>query len=102
MAGGKHGKAGGQVGGPGSKAPIAQSHQRQLSLKADEIQERLIKNKTLLNVVEPPQEGSRLTVFAVLVKDKYPLQGQSGGHVGNGHGAGSVLRGRPSAQLFIV
>jgi hypothetical protein len=37
----------------GNKAPIAQSHQRQLSLKAQEIQERLIKNKTLLNVIEP-------------------------------------------------
>ncbi|XP_065350629.1 uncharacterized protein LOC135946347 [Cloeon dipterum] len=33
--------------------PIEASHQRQLSLRQLEIQERLIKNKTLLNVVEP-------------------------------------------------
>ena len=50
-----------QVSGHG-KAPIAQSHQRQLSLKADEIQERLIKNKTLLNVVEPTLENTSLEV----------------------------------------
>ena len=56
---GKVGK--GQVSGHG-KAPIAQSHQRQLSLKADEIQERLIKNKTLLNVVEPTLENTSLEV----------------------------------------
>ena len=52
-----------QVSGHG-KAPIAQSHQRQLSLKADEIQERLIKNKTLLNVVEPTLENTSLEVGA--------------------------------------
>ena len=46
-----------------SKAPIAQSHQRQLSLKASEIQERLIKNKTLLNVVEPTLENHSLEVL---------------------------------------
>ena len=40
-----------------------QSHQRQLSLKADEIQERLIKNKTLLNVVEPTLENTPLEVL---------------------------------------
>ena len=51
----------GQVSGHG-KAPIAQSHQRQLSLKADEVQERLIKNKTLLNVVEPTLENTSLEV----------------------------------------
>jgi hypothetical protein len=33
--------------------PIEASHQRQLALRQLEIQERLIKNKTLLNVVEP-------------------------------------------------
>lgn len=53
----------GQVTGSGNKAPIAQSHQRQLSLKADEIQERLIKNKTLLNVVEPTLENTPLEVL---------------------------------------
>ncbi|RWS03371.1 uncharacterized protein B4U79_12865 [Dinothrombium tinctorium] len=34
-------------------APTKASHQRQLSLRQEEIQERLIKNKTLLNAVEP-------------------------------------------------
>ncbi|XP_076368858.1 uncharacterized protein LOC143256068 [Tachypleus tridentatus] len=34
-------------------APTKASHQRQLSLRQDEIQERLIKNKSLLNVIEP-------------------------------------------------
>ena len=53
----------GQISSNGSKAPIAQSHQRQLSLKADEIQERLIKNKTLLNVVEPTLENTPLEVL---------------------------------------
>ena len=53
----------GQMNAFGSKAPIAQSHQRQLSLKADEIQERLIKNKTLLNVVEPTLENTPLEVL---------------------------------------
>lgn len=56
-------KGNGQMSGFGAKAPIAQSHQRQLSLKADEIQERLIKNKTLLNVVEPTLENTPLEVL---------------------------------------
>ena len=73
VAGGKHGKAGGQVGGPGSKAPIAQSHQRQLSLKADEIQERLIKNKTLLNVVEPTLENTPLEVLLGILQQRIEL-----------------------------
>ncbi|CAG2101972.1 unnamed protein product [Medioppia subpectinata] len=34
-------------------APTNSSHQRLLSLRQDEIQERLIKNKTLLNALEP-------------------------------------------------
>lgn len=34
-------------------APTKASHQRMLNLKQEEIQERLIKNKTLLNAVEP-------------------------------------------------
>ena len=33
-------------------------------MKADEIQERLIKNKTLLNVVEPTLENTSLEVGA--------------------------------------
>ena len=43
--------------------PVAQSHQRQLSLKASEIQERLIKNKSLLNAVEPTLEAQSLEVL---------------------------------------
>ncbi|GIY37936.1 uncharacterized protein CDAR_8131 [Caerostris darwini] len=34
-------------------APTDASHQRQLNLRQNEIQERLIKNKTILNVIEP-------------------------------------------------
>lgn len=34
-------------------APCKASHQRQLSLRQEELQERLIKNKTLLTAVEP-------------------------------------------------
>ena len=61
-----------QVAGHG-KAPIAQSHQRQLSLKADEIQERLIKNKTLLNVVEPTLENTSLEVLLGILQQRIEL-----------------------------
>ena len=61
----------GQVGQ--GKAPIAQSHQRQLSLKADEIQERLIKNKTLLNVVEPTLENTSLEVLLGILQQRIEL-----------------------------
>lgn len=44
-------------------APIKASHQRQLSLKQNEIQERLIKNKTLLNVIEPTLQNHCLDVL---------------------------------------
>ena len=37
----------------GGKAPVLSSHQRQLSLQLSQVQERLIKNKTLLTAVEP-------------------------------------------------
>ena len=57
----------------GSKAPIAQSHQRQLSLKASEIQERLIKNKTLLNVVEPTLENHSLEVLLGILQRRIEL-----------------------------
>ena len=56
-----------------SKAPIAQSHQRQLSLKASEIQERLIKNKTLLNVVEPTLENHSLEVLLGILQRRIEL-----------------------------
>lgn len=55
------------------KAPIAQSHQRQLSLKASEIQERLIKNKTLLNVVEPTLENHSLEVLLGILQRRIEL-----------------------------
>ena len=57
----------------GGKAPIAQSHQRQLSLKSIEIQERLIKNKTLLNVVEPTLENTSLEVLLGILQQRIEL-----------------------------
>ena len=57
----------------GDKAPIAQSHQRQLSLKASEIQERLIKNKTLLNVIEPTLENTSLEVLLGILQQRIEL-----------------------------
>ena len=63
-----HAKSGNQ-----SKAPIAQSHQRQLSLKASEIQERLIKNKSLLNVVEPTLENHSLEVLLGILQRRIEL-----------------------------
>ncbi|XP_037094584.1 uncharacterized protein LOC119114653, partial [Pollicipes pollicipes] len=44
-------------------APIQVSHQRQLSITQQEIQERLIKNKTILNVVEPILGNHSLDIF---------------------------------------
>jgi len=60
-------------GHAGGKAPIAQSHQRQLSLKASEIQERLIKNKSLLNVVEPTLENHSLEVLLGILQRRIEL-----------------------------
>ena len=57
----------------GNKAPIAQSHQRQLSLKSTEIQERLIKNKTLLNVIEPTLENTSLEVLLGILQQRIEL-----------------------------
>lgn len=57
----------------GKTAPIAQSHQRQLSLKAAEIQERLIKNKSLLNVVEPTLENTPLEVLLGILQQRIEL-----------------------------
>ena len=56
-----------------ARAPIAQSHQRQLSLKAPEIQERLIKNKTLLNVIEPTLENTSLEVLLGILQQRIEL-----------------------------
>ena len=68
---------GGVVGGisaaSGGKAPIAQSHQRQLSLKSTEIQERLIKNKTLLNLVEPTLENTSLEILLGILQQRIEL-----------------------------
>lgn len=68
----KNGKSGhGTISG--KSAPIAQSHQRQLSLKAMEIQERLIKNKSLLNVVEPTLENTSLEVLLGILQKRIEL-----------------------------
>ena len=66
-------KAGNKGTVSGKAAPIAQSHQRQLSLKAMEIQERLIKNKTLLNVVEPTLENTSLEVLLGILQKRIEL-----------------------------
>ena len=57
------------AGGP----PVAQSHQRQLSLRAFEIQERLIKNKSLLNAVEPVLENQCLEVLLGILQRRIEL-----------------------------
>ena len=62
-----------QIKDTGNKAPIAQSHQRQLSLKSSEIQERLIKNKTLLNVIEPTLENTPLEVLLGILQQRIEL-----------------------------
>jgi len=58
------GQAGsGGVGVTKGPAPVQASHQRQLALRQTEIQERLIKNKTLLNVVEPTLGNHSLDIL---------------------------------------
>ena len=54
-------------------APISASHQRLLSLKQSEIQERLIKNKTLLNVVEPTLTNHSLDLFLGILQRRIEL-----------------------------
>ena len=46
----------------GCKAPVLISHQRQLSLSVTQVQERLIKNKTLFTAVEPAISCTSLQV----------------------------------------
>ncbi|TRY74938.1 hypothetical protein TCAL_04579 [Tigriopus californicus] len=58
---------------PSKVPPVAQSHQRQLSLKMDEIQERLIKNKSLLNVMEPTLENHSLEVLLGILQRRIEL-----------------------------
>lgn len=59
------GKRDGVSKGP---APVQASHQRQLSLQQTDIQERLIKNKTLLNVVEPVLENKSMEILLTILK----------------------------------
>ena len=59
----KFSKAKSKKDGTRAQPPVAQSHQRQLSLRADEIQERLIRNKSLLTSVEPASEQHPLQVL---------------------------------------
>ncbi|RZF43272.1 hypothetical protein LSTR_LSTR001533 [Laodelphax striatellus] len=60
------GRRDGQVSkGP---APVQASHQRQLSLRQSDIQERLIKNKTLLNVVEPAISNRSLAILLTILQ----------------------------------
>jgi len=49
-------------------APVQASHQRQLSLQQADIQGRLIKNKTLLNVVEPVLENKSMAILLTILK----------------------------------
>jgi hypothetical protein len=66
-------KVGTPSGGLSGVPPIAQSHQRQLSLRAFEIQERLIKNKSLLNAVEPVLENQCLEVLLGILQRRIEL-----------------------------
>ena len=50
----------------GGKAPVLISHQRQLSLSVAQVQERLIKNKTLFTAVEPAVSCTSLQVCTML------------------------------------
>ena len=56
-----------------SAPPVAQSHQRQLSLRADEIQERLIRNKRLADALEPATENSSLEVLLGILHRRVEL-----------------------------
>ncbi|CAN8024087.1 unnamed protein product [Ixodes persulcatus] len=47
-------------------APTTASHQRQLSMRQGQVQERLIKNKTLLNALEPVDQAGLEGLLAVL------------------------------------
>ncbi len=71
--GGKGGSKGKDAPGQTKDPPVAQSHQRQLSLRVEEIQERLIKNKTLLNVMEPTLENPGLEVLLGILQRRIEL-----------------------------
>ncbi|XP_035211975.1 uncharacterized protein LOC118186078 [Stegodyphus dumicola] len=54
-------------------APTKASHQRQLSLRQDEIQERLIKNKSLLNVIEPTLTDHSLKLLLKILRKRVEI-----------------------------
>lgn len=54
-------------------APCKSSHQRQLSVRHGEIQERLIKNKTLLNAVEPCIPNRSLQLLFALLQQRIEM-----------------------------
>ncbi|KAL1138313.1 hypothetical protein AAG570_010001 [Ranatra chinensis] len=56
------------VKGQGGGAPVQASHQRQLSLRQGDVQERLIKNKSLLNAVEAATADRSLAVLLAILE----------------------------------
>ena len=55
-------------------APVQASHQRQLSLRQSEIQKRLLKNKTLLKVVEPTLGNNSLDVLLGILQRRIEVE----------------------------
>ncbi|KAL7638553.1 UNVERIFIED_CONTAM: hypothetical protein RMT77_011125 [Armadillidium vulgare] len=58
-------------------APVQASHQRQLSVTQEEVQERLIKNKTLLNVVEPTLNNHSLDILLGIMQRRIEYDKES-------------------------
>ncbi|XP_047468775.1 uncharacterized protein LOC125024996 [Penaeus chinensis] len=58
-------------------APVQASHQRQLSITQEEVQQRLIKNKTLLNVVEPTLGNHSLDVLLGILQRRIEYDKES-------------------------
>ena len=58
-------------------APVQASHQRQLSITQEEIQGRLIKNKTLLNVVEPTIGNHSLDILLGILQRRIEYDKES-------------------------
>jgi len=80
---GRRGQADPTTSGAGKRAPVAQSHQRQLSLRVEEIQERLIRNKTLLDAAcGPPsvtEKGQALEVLLGILQRRIELDKEVSG-----------------------
>lgn len=57
----------------GARAPVLISHQRQLSLSVSQVQERLIKNKTLFTAVEPVISSTSLQVLIGILQRRIEL-----------------------------